>query len=568
MLVGVLVSVLVLIVAFAIVVLLLSGASLSTDASALAKVSVQPFGGDLVSVHAFGANGRAVPISVDDGRLTPKSTLTPGETVHVDAVVRRPGWNSWALGSTKVEHLTVRAPIAHVSERWLTVPASAEPRVRFDTPVAAVGYGNKAKLPRQVLRASSGTVTLSGRKPIGSILVAAAPRTWERLGTPTRVSWFPASNKPILLASPASGGAITPSGPIRLTFSKPVSAVLGSARPAFSPKTPGRWHETDSHTLVFTPAGYGAALASKLTMRLPHALKVAGATGGGGSTGSAGVGSSASGTGAGGSSSSLGTGSSGAGGASSGASSSAGLKTTSSLEWTVPGGSTLRLQQLLAQAGYLPLTWSPSGKEVPHTARAEVAAAVNPPAGKFSWRYGDTPAALQELWSEGDANVLVKGAVMKFENEHEMTVDGLAGRAVWRALMSAAIAGKRYSGGYTYVYVHREIPETLTLWHNGKDILTSAANTGIGGAETELGSYPVFEHIPEGTMEGTNPDGSHYHDEGIKWISYFNGGDAIHNFDRASFGTPQSLGCVELPLQASAEVWPYTPIGTVVTIAG
>jgi hypothetical protein len=28
----------------------------------------------------------------------------------------------------------------------------------------------------------------------------------------------------------------------------------------------------------------------------------------------------------------------------------------------------------------------------------------------------------------------------------------------------------------------------------------------------------------------------------------------------------QSLGCVELPLAASAEIWPYTPIGTLVTI--
>lgn len=67
-------------------------------------------------------------------------------------------------------------------------------------------------------------------------------------------------------------------------------------------------------------------------------------------------------------------------------------------------------------------------------------------------------------------------------------------------------------------------------------------------------------------MSGTNPDGSHYEDPGIKWISYFNGGDALHNFDRASFGTPQSLGCVELPLAAAAEIWKYTPIGTLVTI--
>ena len=67
-------------------------------------------------------------------------------------------------------------------------------------------------------------------------------------------------------------------------------------------------------------------------------------------------------------------------------------------------------------------------------------------------------------------------------------------------------------------------------------------------------------------MSGTNPDGSHYHDPGIRYISYFNGGDAIHAFNRASFGTPQSLGCVELPLASAARVWPFTPIGTLVTV--
>jgi lipoprotein-anchoring transpeptidase ErfK/SrfK len=67
-------------------------------------------------------------------------------------------------------------------------------------------------------------------------------------------------------------------------------------------------------------------------------------------------------------------------------------------------------------------------------------------------------------------------------------------------------------------------------------------------------------------MSGTNPDGTHYHDPGIRWISYFHHGEALHSFNRASFGTPQSLGCVELPLATAAQVWPYTPIGTLVTI--
>jgi hypothetical protein len=243
-----------------------------------------------------------------------------------------------------------------------------------------------------------------------------------------------------------------------------------------------------------------------------------------------------------------------------------GLRTTDQIEWTVPPGSTLRLHQLLAEAGYLPVVWQPSGAAVARTPSAEAQAAVEPPSGSFSWRYPNTPHQLQAMWNPDLATVITKGAVMKFENENSLTVDGVAGPTVWRTLLADAIAGKRLASGYSYVYVHREVPETMTLWHDGQTIISSPANTGISGAETELGTFPVFEHLPETTMSGTNPDGSHYEDPGIKWVSYFNGGDALHNFDRASFGTPQSLGCVELPLAASAEIWPYTPIGTLVTI--
>jgi len=203
---------------------------------------------------------------------------------------------------------------------------------------------------------------------------------------------------------------------------------------------------------------------------------------------------------------------------------------------------------------------------VAHTPSAQAQAAVDPPSGSFSWRYPNTPAQLKALWAPGEWSEMMKGAVMKFENSNDMEVDGEAGPKVWTALLRYVLAGKRLSEPYSYVYVHREVPETMTLWSAGHVVETSPANTGIAGAETELGTFAVFEHIPEGTMSGTNPDGSHYEDPGIKWISYFNGGDALHNFDRASFGTPQSLGCVELPLEAAAEEWPYTTIGTLVTI--
>jgi L,D-transpeptidase catalytic domain len=512
------------VIAFVAAVIIWSGASLAGDPTALAKVSVGVFGGSLQSVHAYGPHGSSIPISISEGRITPRVKLRPGERVSIDAVVHRPGWDGWALGSTSAQHLTIEAPVAQVTTRWLTVAQGSAPHLRFSQPVAAVSYGDGQGASKHVLLRSATGFTLSFSAPVGSAFVALAARSWERLGRPVSVAWFPASGQTMMVASPAPGASVSPAGQIRLTFSKPVSEVLGSALPRISPSTPGRWRTVDSHTLLFTPSGFGAAFASRLTLTLPHSVQATGPAG-------------------------------------------SDAHQASSISWSVPSGSTLRLKQLLAQAGYLPLEWSPSGAEVAHTPAAEVQAAVQPPAGRFSWRYGSTPAALKTLWNEDEATV-VKGAVMMFEDEHGMTTDGVAGSEVWHALISAAIAGRKHTGGYTYVYVHREVPETLTLWHDGRTVLTTPANTGIAGAETELGTFPVFEHIPEGTMEGTNPDGSHYKDEGIKWISYFNKGDAVHNFDRSSFGTPQSLGCVELPLQASAEVWPYMPIGTLVTIAG
>jgi len=436
--------------------------------------------------------------------------------------VRRPGWLGWALGSTRNEHLTLRAPVARVQEPWMTVRSGSDVHVDFDQPVSTVAYGTTGALTAHALGSARSSISLGAQPETGTTEIAVAARPWETLGAPMQVSWFPRSNAPVMVSLPVAGTHISPATPIHLTFSKPVSEVLGSKRPGISPSTPGSWHETNSHTLVFIPSGLGAALGSQLHVQLPRTVAV---TAGGG-----------------------------------------GLRSTSQIEWTVPPGSTLRLQQLLAEAGYLPVDWQPAGAAVARTPSAEAKAAVEPPSGSFDWRYPNTPHQLQAMWTPGQANTITKGAVMKFENESDVTVDGLAGAAVWHLLLQDALAGKRLNSGYSYVYVHREVPETMTLWHDGRTVISSPANTGISGAETELGTFPVFEHLPETTMSGTNPDGSHYEDPGIKWVSYFNGGDALHNFDRSSFGSPQSLGCVELPLAASAEIWPYTPIGTLVTI--
>ena len=498
-----------------------SGATLAGDSVALARVSLQPFAGSLVSANAFDPAGRPIPISVRNRRLLPTTLLSPGEVVTVVVVVRRPGWLGWALGHSRSVRLTLRAPTSRPAQQWLTVASGAPLRLRFNQRVDRVVY-RSGSARKTIAVGGSRSVSLGPHGPSGALDVASAARSWERLGPSIRVTWFPVSRTGVVLVEPAVARALSPRAPIRLTFSRALKNALGSARPRLSPAVAGSWREIDSHTLLFTPAGLGYPFASSLRVELPRPLAVSAA---GGTPSS-----------------------------------------TRTIAWTVAGARFLRLQQLLADAGYLPLSWAPQAGPVAREPLAEVGAAVSPPAGQFRWRYPNTPNELQRLWQAGQPNQITRGAVMMFEHDHGLAVDGFAGAQVWRALITDAIAGKKRTDGYSYVYVHRNLPQLLTLWHNGRIVLTSPGNTGVPAAPTQLGTFPVFEHIPVGTMSGTNPDGSHYHDPGIRWISYFNGGDALHSFTRASFGTPQSLGCVELPLATAARVWPYTPIGTLVTI--
>jgi hypothetical protein len=81
------------------------------------------------------------------------------------------------------------------------------------------------------------------------------------------------------------------------------------------------------------------------------------------------------------------------------------------------------------------------------------------------------------------------------------------------------------------------------------------------------GTFPVYERFVNTIMSGTNPDGSHYSDP-VQYVSYFNGGDAVHYFPRGAFGFQQSLGCVELPYDQAKAAYPYLTYGSLVTVSG
>ncbi len=166
---------------------------------------------------------------------------------------------------------------------------------------------------------------------------------------------------------------------------------------------------------------------------------------------------------------------------------------------------------------------------------------------------------------------------------------------------------------FTWVEVDKHAgtpaPETVTVWRVKDDqfhaVYRTRANTGILHS-TPDGSWPIVQRYRVTTMQGffpvpvprpaalpsasTGPVPSAglspsagpvpsaglwhgawvrwqpYDDTGIKWVSYFDGGRALHYFPRARYGFPQSAGCVEMPLNAAHAVYLLTRLGTVVTV--
>ena len=153
--------------------------------------------------------------------------------------------------------------------------------------------------------------------------------------------------------------------------------------PPVLPQTPGTWHKINSHSIQFQPTGFGYGLGANVSIGLPNGVRLVGAK----QSGDAWSG------------------------------------------WTVPRGTTLRLQQLLAVLGYLPLRFHYDGGGPGPSTAAQLDAAIKPPAGHFSWRYPNTPSALVNMWAPGTFGEMTKGAIMAFEDSNGMTADGVPGPA-------------------------------------------------------------------------------------------------------------------------------------------
>ena len=494
---------------------------LSTDGQALARLHMSTYEGTMTEMSAHTASQGVVALQLKQGSLWPVTQLSAGQKVILKVTVKRSRLIGWLVGSTKSVELSMTTPSATPDSAMLEIPTGQSVSIHLSSPVARVSVQGATV---KSTASSTSTITLTNvagsPNSSGRLQIAVAARSWEDLQSPVSILWFEKLPYAQVSCSPAIGSSISPSQQLTLTFSKPVADIVGTDYSKLSTSAQGTWQRIDDYTLSFQPSDMGFSMGQTATVILPQAV---------------GVGEKSQ---------------------------------TNTLRWTVKRGSTTRLEQLLAQLGYLPLGWQPSGASVASTMQAQLDAATSAPDGQFSWTYANTPLELKSLWKVGASNQILRGAIMAFENTHGLDADGTAGEDLWKALIADVMAGKRTNRVYSYVYVRKSLPQRVYLWSGGSVIFSSPCNTGIAEAPTAAGTFMVFEHLSSGTMHGTNPDGTKYNDPGVRYISYFNGGDALHAFSRGFYGWPQSLGCVEMPLSSAAKVWPYTPIGTLVTVEG
>lgn len=225
------------------------------------------------------------------------------------------------------------------------------------------------------------------------------------------------------------------------------------------------------------------------------------------------------------------------------------------------------LNEALSLLGYLPLSFTPAHGITPSTAMTTIASSPTVPLpGSYHFRKAATAHQLGSEWAPLQANVMTEGAVMQFELNHHLVVDGIAGPHVWSALQAALKKHQVTSLPYVFITVDEHATEVLKVWRDGKVVLTTPANTGIAQSPTSIGTWPIYLRYQSQEMKGTTPSGAHYDDPGVPYVSYFHGGDAVHGFSRQSYGYPQSLGCVEIPIAIAKTVYSLVNYGTLVSV--
>jgi lipoprotein-anchoring transpeptidase ErfK/SrfK len=223
------------------------------------------------------------------------------------------------------------------------------------------------------------------------------------------------------------------------------------------------------------------------------------------------------------------------------------------------------VQEALARLNYLPYTLHGfvGASSTAALTRTEAAKrAFDLPHGILKANVPDAPPLTM-----GQLDPATTGAMEVFEGDHNLPGGTTITPRLWAELMAEETLAKANPHPYTWVTVTKTLPETLEVHEGSKIALSTPANTGVPGADTSDGIFPIYVRYVATTMIGNNVDGSHYVDPGVPWVNYFNGGDAVHGYPRPGYGYPQSNGCVELPISTAETVYGMLAVGDLVIVS-
>ena len=340
---------------------------LGTPGDALARVVAPRLAGTVTGAELRTADGTKIPVRLRDGRILPLVKLGSGERLTIMLSVKRPDWASWLVGGTDHRRFTVETPTAHLLGRWLQVAAGRPVMVGFDTPV---GPGLDCQSPpAHACAAADERAGGPGRDGPARHRSSRRGSHCAQLGAPA------ASGESQLVPGTALSAAARAADPG--SRDRPQARVhadvlgdreRGARRPAARASPPrfpaagGWWTPTRSRSALADSASRSAPTCTS-HCRAPSTSR-----------------------------------------------DSPARRRQAPLAWHVPEGSTLRLQQLLAQLGYLPLDVEARDRRAGGVHGRRARRGAHAAAGHFRWRYANTPRELQRALAARESRTRSRAA--------------------------------------------------------------------------------------------------------------------------------------------------------------
>lgn len=176
----------------------------------------------------------------------------------------------------------------------------------------------------------------------------------------------------------------------------------------------------------------------------------------------------------------------------------------------------------------------------------------------------DTVSGSQNVIQQGspgyqlkDIDTLTGSVISALQSHRPLTTDLTVEQAPFKTV---TVSG---AGKWIEVDLSRE---TTTLYVGNIPVQTFLISSGMARTPTEIGTFHVYSKLPVTTMTGTIL-GEYYYIPNIKWVSYFDGGEAFHGtYWHHNFGHPMSHGCINMTEADAKVLYDFAPVGTKVVV--